>query len=161
MLWALGYLFSRTKVSALVHLYLSGHGRMKRTHKASSEFFMATTVGYSSLCLLVIWNEHSAVAHLQWPLRREMSWETMVNPNSTSGFSRFVYSSSWGHSISYQPLVQGIRASWRAESKSYNICPFSWHLIWVCNRHSFILCSWPIKTDLREFPLLLAWYKTT
>lgn len=80
------------------------------------------------------------------------SRKTMVNPNSTSWFSWFVYSSSWGHSIIYQPLVQRIHASWRAESKSHNICSLNWHLIWVFNSHSFISHSWPIKPDLCDFP---------
>ena len=78
----------------------------------------------------------------QWLWKcQEKPWKVL---NSTSWFSRIVYSSSWGHSIIYPPLVQSVYASWRAESKSYNICSLSCHLIWVFNCHSFILYSWPI-----------------
>lgn len=109
-------------------------------------------VGYAILCLLAFWHEESAIARLKQPLSMEVSGETLVNRNPTSWFSRFVYCSSWGHSIVYQPLVQCIRAPWRAESKSFNICPLSWHLIWAFNCHPFILYSWPIKTTPCDFP---------
>lgn len=76
--WRLkAYFFLKGWVSAAVHSQLSGHGRMKRSHGASSGFLITAEFGYSSVCLLVFWNKESTVAHLQQSMAMEMSRETL------------------------------------------------------------------------------------
>lgn len=80
----LAYLSLRTKDTAIAYLLLCGHGNVKRSHRTFTGFLLAIKIGYSSLYLLIFWQEGSAIAHLQQSLGIKISTGNVVNPLGSS-----------------------------------------------------------------------------